>query len=223
MSNTDSFIDEVTEEVRRDQLYGYARRYGWIAIVVILGIVGFTVWTEVSKSRAETQARANGDAFIAALELEDAAERRAALDALALTGDAAILARFAQAAEAVRAEDKAAALAIYDEIASAQTRPLFQDLAKLRALILRGDTLPITERRAALAPLAVAGAAFRPLAQEQLAIAAMADGDTAAAIEIFATLMQDSQSPQSLRNRAQQMIIALGGELPEGANLLLGQ
>ena len=93
----------------------------------------------------------------------------------------------------------------------------------MRALIPRGDTLPITAGRAALAPLAVAGAAFRPLAQEQLAIAAMADGDTAAAIEIFATLMQDSQSPHRLRNRAQQMIIALGGELPEGANLLLGQ
>ena len=36
MSDTDSFIDEVTEEVRKDRLYGYLRRYGWIAVLVIL-------------------------------------------------------------------------------------------------------------------------------------------------------------------------------------------
>ena len=33
MSNPESFIDEVTEEVRRDKLFGYLRRYGWIGIV----------------------------------------------------------------------------------------------------------------------------------------------------------------------------------------------
>ena len=36
MSETDSFIDEVNEEVRRDRLYGALRRYGWIAILAVL-------------------------------------------------------------------------------------------------------------------------------------------------------------------------------------------
>ena len=40
MSETDSFIDEVNEEVRRDRLYAALRRYGWIAIVAVLAIVG---------------------------------------------------------------------------------------------------------------------------------------------------------------------------------------
>ena len=40
MSDSDSFIDEVTEEVRRDRLFGYFRRYGWIAAVVIVVVVG---------------------------------------------------------------------------------------------------------------------------------------------------------------------------------------
>ena len=40
MSDTDSFIEEVTEEVRRDQLYKYVRKYGWIAIALVVGVVG---------------------------------------------------------------------------------------------------------------------------------------------------------------------------------------
>ena len=39
MSNTDSFIEEVTEEVRRDKLYGYLKRYGWIAGLIIVLVV----------------------------------------------------------------------------------------------------------------------------------------------------------------------------------------
>ena len=52
MSDTDSFIDEVTEEVRRDKLFGYFRRYGWIAALVILALVGTTAYNEWKKSAA---------------------------------------------------------------------------------------------------------------------------------------------------------------------------
>jgi fermentation-respiration switch protein FrsA (DUF1100 family) len=40
VSDTDSFIDEVTEEVRRDRLFGLMKRYGWIAALAVLLIVG---------------------------------------------------------------------------------------------------------------------------------------------------------------------------------------
>ena len=44
MSDTYSFIDEVTEEVRRDRLFGYFRRYGWIPAVIIVALVGGTAY-----------------------------------------------------------------------------------------------------------------------------------------------------------------------------------
>ena len=52
MSNPESFIEEVTEEVRRDRLFGLFRKYGWIAVLVILGIVGGSAWNEWQKAQA---------------------------------------------------------------------------------------------------------------------------------------------------------------------------
>ena len=36
MSDTDSFIDEVNEEVRRDRFYFMLKRYGWIAVLAVI-------------------------------------------------------------------------------------------------------------------------------------------------------------------------------------------
>ena len=40
MSTPDSFVEEVTEAVRRDKLYAAFRKYGWIGGLVVIGIVG---------------------------------------------------------------------------------------------------------------------------------------------------------------------------------------
>ena len=62
-----------------------------------------------------------------------------------------------------------------------------------------------------------AGAAFRPLAAEQLAYLLVEEGKADAAIAAFSALMQDQDAPQGLRARSGQMITALGGTLPEQA------
>ena len=71
MSNTDSFIDEVSEEVRKDKLFGYLRRYGWIAVVVVLVLVGGTAFSEFRKAQATAAAEETGNAILAALEIDD--------------------------------------------------------------------------------------------------------------------------------------------------------
>ena len=42
VSDTDSFIEEVTEEVRRDRLYKFLRKYAWVGILAVVTIVGGT-------------------------------------------------------------------------------------------------------------------------------------------------------------------------------------
>ena len=82
MSDTDSFIEEVSEEMRRDRLYGYMRRYGWIAVLAILSLVGGAAWNEYSKSQARAKAQSAGNAILAALEADDPQERVKSLEAL---------------------------------------------------------------------------------------------------------------------------------------------
>jgi hypothetical protein len=41
MSDTDSFIDEVNEEVRRDRFYFMLKRYGWIAVLAVILLTAF--------------------------------------------------------------------------------------------------------------------------------------------------------------------------------------
>ena len=82
VSDTDSFIDEVTEEVRRDQLFLLLRKYGWIAVVVVLLIVGSAAYLEWQRSQDTAAAQATGDAILAAMERDDAASRASALAAV---------------------------------------------------------------------------------------------------------------------------------------------
>ena len=68
MSNPDSFIEEVTEEVRRDRLFAAFRKYGWIGGLVVLGIVGGAAWNEWQKNQAAARAQGFGDAMLEALD-----------------------------------------------------------------------------------------------------------------------------------------------------------
>ena len=40
VSNTDGFIEEVSEEVRKDKLFALYKKYAWIPVVVICSLVG---------------------------------------------------------------------------------------------------------------------------------------------------------------------------------------
>ena len=62
MSNQDSFITEVSEEVRKDKLYALMRRYGWIAIALVVLVVGGASVFEWQKAKARAAAEATGDA-----------------------------------------------------------------------------------------------------------------------------------------------------------------
>ena len=61
MSLNESFIQEVSDEVRRDRLFGLFRRYGWIGIFFILILVGGAGLNEWRKSQNRVEAELNGD------------------------------------------------------------------------------------------------------------------------------------------------------------------
>ena len=218
MSNPDSFIDEVTEAVRRDRLFAMFRRYGWIGAVLVLGVVGGSAWIEWSKARATARAEAFGDAVLDATDIGAPEDRAAALAAIAADGGQLALRALliASDASAEAGADKTAALAALDGLAADASQPqVYRDLAVLRRVMLAGADMAAADRRAALETITAPGRAFRTLAEEQLAYILIEEGQTDAAIAALAALMQDQEAPSGLRGRAGQVITALGGTPPE--------
>ena len=80
MADSDSFINEVTEEVRRDRLYALFRRWAWLAILIVVVAVGGAAFLEYRRSQTETAAQGFGDSVIAALDGDAPGDRIAALE-----------------------------------------------------------------------------------------------------------------------------------------------
>ena len=216
MSSPDSFIEEVTEEVRRDRLFRLFRKYGWIGVVLILAIVVGTAVVEWRKVRAEARAEAFGDAVLEAYDLGSPEERRAALAGIAADGAQMTLLALIEASDP--AEDRAATLAALDRmIADAGLAPVYRDLAVLKRVLVAGAEVPLADRRAALEPLAVAGRPYRLLALEQLAYLLIEEGRADEAVAALRGLVQEQGISSSLRDRAGQMIMVLGGKPVEAA------
>jgi hypothetical protein len=214
VSNNDSFIDEVTEEVRRDKLFATFRKYGWIGVVAIIAIVGGTAWQQWQQARESARAQAFGDAVLDALDLGAPDERMAALADVPATGAQAGLLGLMLSTDPEA--DKAGALAALDKVvADTALSPLYRELAVLRRVIVAGSDSPVADRRAALEGIANPGQPYRVLAQEQLAILAIEEGQVEAAITLLTALISDQEASEGLRTRAAQMIVALGGTLPE--------
>lgn len=216
MSNSDSFIDEVTEEVRRDRLFALMRRYGWIAILAILLLVGGAAWNEWRKARERAAAEQFGDAILAALAQPESGARAEALDAVAApdTGGAAVVEILA-AAEHAESDPAGAATRFLAVADRGGVPPIYQQIATLKAVALPGSGLDAETRRARLAPLAEGTGLLRLLAVEQLALIDIETGDREAALERLTALALDAEATAALRRRVTQVIVALGEAPPE--------
>jgi len=211
LSENDSFIEEVSDEVRRDKLFGFFKKYLWVFIAIVIFIVGGAAVNEYLKARKETEAQAVGEALLAAQATDDAG---AFADIAANGGTTAILARLDQAAVLAFEGQAGAAATILDEIASdGDVLPLYRDLALLKSVMVNGENMSAADLDSAFAGLTSDGAPFRLLAIEQRAIVNLRKGDTAAALSDLGEILLDASATQDLRTRAQELTISLGGEI----------
>ena len=217
MSTPDSFVDEVTDAVRRDRLFAAFRKYGWIGVVLVLLIVGGAAWNEWQKATAAGRAQSFGDAVQAALN-QPAADRTAALAVIAVDGDQKAVRDLLRAANP--ANDKPGSLKALAALAADTTQPqVYRDLAVLRRVALIGAEQALADRRSALQGVAVPGRPFRTLAEEQLAYLLIEEGRKDEALTALLALVQDQEAPSGMRQRLGLVITALGGKVPEPAQV----
>lgn len=213
---SDEFIREVDEELQREKLAELAKRYGWIAVTAAVGLVlataawvGWQRWDE-HRRNAEAERFASVEGLVAPAGPESVS---ALLDfAREASPGFAALARLRAAG---RAEDERAALEALDAVAAdPKADPLLKDAARLMAAARRLDRDdPATVARS-LEPLAGDGGPWRHVARQLLAAAQLKAGAREDAIASLRRIVEDAEAPATLRNRAAELLDALGAPLP---------
>lgn len=212
---TASFVREVDEELRKEQLEQTAKKYGGVAAVVAAVILvvsgGALYWRD-------REAKKSGEAteqLKAAFESAGEGRPKAAGDALAklaVRGDAVgASAQLAQAALALEKNDRKAAVAAYAAVAANEDFPqAHRDLALIRQTLVEYDSLKPDEVIRRMQPLAETGKPFFGTAGELTAMALITKGQGRQAGELLAKVAADNQVPESLRSRAVQVAGSLG-------------
>lgn len=220
MAGPDSFLSEVSEEVRRDQLVQLLRRNAvWIGLglVIIIGGAAALEWRKASERAA---AEARGDALWAALQLEAPADRAAALTGIEMAapdGDAMV--RMQRAAALLADDQPAEAVEILQAVASdgAVSEPM-RNVARLKIAGAGEGVVEDALRGEVLEPMLVDGHPMRAMALEQRAMIRLAAGDVTGASEDLEAIGNEGGAPRGLRDRAAQvlMMISPAGTVDNG-------
>ena len=204
---SDNFLREIDEEVRRDKAADIWKKYGNLVIVLlallVVAVGGWRFWLHRQEQAAHAVSARLEEALKASREnrVEDAEKT---LKDLAKEGSDGyrLVARFRLAAEAARREPADGAKA-FDALANdAAVEQVFRDLARIRSNLLKVDSAPYAEVRAAVEPLAAPSGTWRHTARELRGLSALKAGNLDEAGRWFDQIVVDPQAPQGLRQRA---------------------
>ena len=214
---SETFVREVDENLRRDELRDISKKYaGWLIAAVLLFLVasgGFLYWQDYQKKQSEKAVEQLAQIYtdISKGKIDTAPKR---LDALTDEHAKAVRAsaEFGRAAVAIAQNDTKLATAKFRALAGDTSLPKpFRDLALIRQTELEFDSLKPEEVIARMQPLAAKpGTPWFGSAAELTGMALIKQGQTARAGQLFAQIAHDKQAPDSLRGRAVQIASTLG-------------
>jgi len=217
VSDTDSFLQEVSEELRRDKLYRNMRKYGWIGLLLVAIIVGGAAYREYQKSQAAQRAQLFGSNIINALNEKNSKDRISKLQEIKAPSDnAKAVLTMLVSAEANNEEASSQDLNnLADVLEDLDVDAHYRDLLKFKILLGSAEKMALDERKSAFLKLSEPGNPFRLLAEEQLILIELEQGKIDSAIEKISQVLLDAEITVGLRNRATQMLIALGKDPSE--------
>ena len=213
---SETFVREVDENLRRDQLRDFFKTYGnWLIALVVLFLAAsgaFIWWQQHQVTRAEGQVEELAQIYkdVGSGNLSTAPQQ---LDELSKSGSKGVRASalFARAAVALQQNDTKSATGIYKSIADDGGLPqAYRDAALVREVALDFDQLQPQEVIARLQPLTKPGEPWFGSAGEMSALALLKQGKKQEAAQLFATIAKDSGVPEAIRARASQLAGSLG-------------
>ena len=211
MSETDSFIQEVTEEVRQDQMLKFWKKWGPYVIGGIAVVVGGAAYWSWSEAQVKAAAETRGGTFIAADP--EVLDHQLALPEK-IDGPANLLAELAAAGALAGDGQSDAAAEKYAAIAADPAVPMeYSDLAALQHARLTGGSDSISK----LGDLAADGRPYRLLALELRGARHLVAGDADAAHSDWRAIVTDPAATPALRQRAVAALTSTGGSVADPA------
>jgi hypothetical protein len=213
---TETFVREVDENLRRDQLRDFFKKYGnWLiaAVVLFLAASGGMIWWrqhQVQKHQGEVEQLAQVYKDVGSGSTAQAQQQ---FDALSKSSSKAVSAsaRFASAALKIQQGDVKGATNAYKELAADDGLPKpYRNIALIRQTALEFDLLQPQQVIARLEPLAKPGEPWFGTAGEMTALAMLKQGRNQEAGQLFAAISKDPGVPETIRTRAVQVAGSLG-------------
>ena len=212
----ETFLREVDENLRRDQMRDFAKKYGnWLIAAIILFLAasgGYIWWQQHQVKRSEAQVEQVSTIY------QDIAGGKSAkapqqLDELAKSGNKAVRASalFTSAALALEKNDNKLAIAKYREISGDGGFPQsYRDVALIRQTALEFDQIKPDEVISRMSTFAKPGNPWFGTAGEMTALAMIKKGKRDQAGRLFAAIAKDKTVPDAIRARSVQIAGSLG-------------
>lgn len=203
------FINEVEEELRKDEYNRLLRRYGPFIVAVIVAIVATAGFLEYQKYTKDKSARATSASYVAAANkaaegnvddsiagfLAIAEEAPAGYAGLSLVRAASLKLEAGNSGEAIR---------LLDQAASTFEAPRHAQLAQIKAAYILANDGAYSDVINRTGPLIEKDAPYEFLARELMGFAALKSGDETLAREQFGYLESIPGVPATIKERAKQ-------------------
>jgi hypothetical protein len=212
----EAFLREVDDELRRDQIEGFWRRFGRPLLGgagALLAAWAGWLWWDGHQKTAQGLDGETMSAAVTAVEGNDFEGARAKLKGLKSSSYEGYRtsARLTEAGLAAQNGNVPSAIKTYREVAAdTSVAAPWRDLALIRQTAAEFDLMKPEAVIARLKPLAVPGNPWFGSAGEMSAMAWLKAGKPELAAKLFADLGKDEKVPETIRSRAIQMAGVLG-------------
>ncbi|MBL1242490.1 MAG: tetratricopeptide repeat protein [OCS116 cluster bacterium] len=214
-------FEEVNDDIRRDNMAKLWKKYGpWVigvCVLIVAAVGGSQFYKNYQVSQAEAASNAY-DAYLTVLNAEGATgvDGATEFEVVAQSGHAGyiFLSKMAQADAFARDKNLIEAVKLYDIIASdSSLAQNDRDVATIKAAYLLVDSTSLEDIKSRLAAVNVVENAFRFQARELIGLSAYKTEAYSEAQEIFSSLSQNAQTPDSIRGRAANLIALLASKI----------
>lgn len=203
------FINEVEEELRKDDYNKFLKQYGPYLLGLIIAVILIAAYFEFTKAKDDRTARSVSAAYVEASEMAadgnvDEAVRRFVGIADKSPAGYAGLSYMRAAALKLDQNEPQEAIRLFEQAAGSFEKPRHADLAQLKAAYVMTGQGRYDDARLRLVPLAEKDAPYEYLARELLALTLKETGDIDGAKQEYSYLENIPGVPPAIQQRAKQ-------------------